>query len=259
MTALRVGRRGTGLLLAALAWVVAPRDAGAQGPRRSVDNLNTWAAVVGEVELARRWFVDYDVQVRRHGPVQRWQQFLPRAGLRFQPTAAVRLTAGYALAESWPYGEVPAPRRTREHRLWEQLQLQHAAGRVALTQRYRLEQRWVGAVTAPGAGAGVAARVRSNRLRYRLQGTLPLRGATVDDGEPYLAAFDELFVQWGENVQANPLDQNRAGVSVGRRWSRRLRTEVGYMHHLVLKPNGRDVEHNHTLLLTVLPTMPWRR
>jgi hypothetical protein len=101
--------------------------------------------------------------------------------------------------------------------------------------------------------------VRSNRFRYRLQGTIPLRGTTVDDGEYYLNLHDELFVSWGANVQANLFDQNRLSVNVGRRFSRGLRVELGYLEQLLLKGNGRQLERNHTIMMSVYPSASFVR
>ena len=233
--------------------------AGAQSPRRVREQLNAWLNVAGELEVARRWAVDYDVSLRRHGPVDDWQGALARAGVRFQPLPALRLTWGYAFAESWPYGKLPAPFAFPEHRMWEQLQLQGGVGRVAMTHRYRLEQRWLGRVAAEGSEERVQNWVRSNRLRYRMQGTIPLRGPTLDDGEFYLNVHDELFVAWGANVQANLFDQNRLSLSLGRRSSRGFRAEAGYLQQLLLKGNGRELERNHTLVVTLYPNVTLKR
>lgn len=232
-------------------WAAAGKAAAAQSPRIVRDNANAWFNLNGEVELAPRWFVDYDLSLRRHGPVERWQQLLPRGAVRYQLNPGVRLSWGYAFAETWPYGELPVAFRFPEHRMWEQLQTGHAVGRVGVTHRYRLEQRWLGRVALEDGEERVQNWVRTNRIRYRVLATIPLQGPTADDGEFYATAGDELFVSWGANVQSNVFDQNRVIASLGFRISRQLRLEAGYIEQLLAKANGRDLERNHTLTMAV--------
>lgn len=232
-------------------WTAAGRAtaAAAQSPRTTRENVNAWLTLNGEVELAPRWFVDYDASLRRHGPMERWQQVLSRAAVRYQLTPSLRLSWGYAFAETWPYGKLPAAFRFPEHRMWEQVQAGHTLGRVGLTHRYRLEQRWLGRVALEDGAERVQDWVRTNRIRYRVLATIPLQGATADDGEFYATAGDELFLNWGANVQSNVFDQNRVIASLGYRISGRLRLEAGYIEQLVAKANGRDLERNHTLTM----------
>lgn len=236
------------------AFLTLPSHARAQA-RSTRDNVNAWLTVSGDVRLSERWYLDYDPSLRRSGPADEMQQLLLRFGARYQPTAAVRLTWGYAFAETWPYGKLPTTYRFPEHRMWEQLQLNQSIGRVALNHRYRLEQRWLGRVALEDGDERVQNWVRTNRFRYRVQGTLPLEGKTLDNGEFYLTANDEVFLNWGANVQYNVFDQNRIVLAVGRRVSERLRVEVGYLEQLIEKANGRQLERNHTLLLSVYPSI----
>ena len=87
----------------------------------------------------------------------------------------------------------------------------------------------------------------SGRFRYQVKGTLPLRGESVEAGEPYLSASNEIFISYGENVQYNIFDQDRVALAFGYRMNRNWRVETGFMEHIVFKSNGVDVEHNHTL------------
>ncbi|HEX4935961.1 MAG TPA: DUF2490 domain-containing protein, partial [Gemmatimonadaceae bacterium] len=243
---------GAGALLVSL---LAPLDSASGQARKTRENVNTWFTVVGELRLHERWYLDYDASLRRSGPLREMQQILPRAGLRYQVNPAVRLSWGYAFAETWPYGKLPNAYRFPEHRMWEQLQLGHAIGRVALTHRYRMEQRWLGRVAEENGEESVQHWVRTNRFRYRLQATLPLQGRTLDDGEFYVQGNNELFMNWGANVQFNVFDQNRTIVSIGRRFSEHLRVEVGYLEQLVEKANGQQLERNHTLLFSLYPSL----
>lgn len=241
---------GLGIGLVSLLVLGAPRGAGAQA-RETREQLNGWLSLNSELQLSKRWFADGDISIRRSGPLNEMAQILPRVSLRFQPASAIRFSWGYAFVETWPYGKLPVALRTPEHRMWEQVQLGQSVGRVGVTHRYRLEQRWLGHVVEDGGDTHVANWVRTNRVRYRALATIPLQGHTLDDGEFYASAGDEVFINWGANIQRNVLDQNRLMASLGRRFSKSLRLELGYLEQLIQKSDGRHLERNHTIVLGV--------
>ena len=246
---------------AVLGLTLAPPAARAQadGPRAVADQTNAWLMYFGDHAVGGRWAVHAEAQVRRAGGpagVRGWQQILLRPGLIYTLAPGARVTAGYAYVDTWPYGEQPAAARFPEHRLWQQLQLGHAVGRVAWQHRYRLEQRWV---EAPPAGGAPADRRYTNRMRYLARATVPLRGRTLDVGEPYASVYDEVFANWGRNVGRNVLDQNRLYGALGWRLGGTTRVEGGYLQQLVLKPDGVRMERNHTLQLAVFQNAPFLR
>ena len=241
------------LLVVALA--PAPARAQQPGPRDVAANTNAWIMYFGDHAFARRWALHAEGQVRRSDVVDGWQQLLLRPGLTYTLTPGVRVTAGYAYVETWPYGEQPVAARFPEHRLWQQLQLGHATGRVGWQHRYRLEQRWV------EVPLGDTARDRryTNRMRYLARATLPLRGRTLDAGEPYASVYDEVFANWGRNVGRNVLDQNRLYGALGWRLGATTRVEAGYLQQLVLTADGVQAERNHTLQFGIFQGAPLRR
>lgn len=242
-------------LAALLAAAPAAAPAQAAGPRVVANNTNAWLMYFGDHAVSRRWALHAEAQVRRSDLFDGWQQLLLRPGVSVTLTPGARVTAGYAYIETWPYGEQPAPARFPEHRAWQQLQLGHATGRVAWQHRYRVEQRWVHAPLADGTRD----RRYTNRGRYLARATVPLRGRTLDAGEPYATAYDEVFASWGRNVGRNALDQNRLYGALGWRLGATTRVEAGYLQQLVLKPDGVQAERNHTLQLGVYQSAPLLR
>lgn len=241
--------RRLALALLALFAVCAPDTVAAQA-RETREQVNGWFVLNNELQLTPRWYIDSDLNLRRSGPYDELAQVLPRVSFRFQPMAPLRFSWGYAFAETWPYGKLPVAYRAPEHRMWEQVQLGQSIGRVGIAHRYRLEQRWLGHVVEENGDTHVADWVRTNRARYRALATIPLQGRTLDNGEFYATAGDEVFINWGANVQRNVLDQNRLQASLGRRFSKSLRLELGYLEQLIQKSDGRRLERNDTIVLS---------
>lgn len=243
------------LLAAALAVVTAvvTRPAGGQSApyRATSDNGATWLAYTGVHPLREGspWRLHVEGQLRQSPGVVRPQGRLFRTALLHTLGASATTGAGYAFFRSYPYGgfsdEAPV---SDEHRAYEQLDLRHTAGVLRFTHRYRLEQRWQEQIARDAAGEERRTGWRyTNRFRYQFRTTVQRRPNNV--AQPYLAAYNELFVSFGENVTGNVFDQNRAFAGAGYRWGDALRVEAGYLNQYVLRGNGREVERNHTLFV----------
>ena len=112
-----------------------PQDSG----RLSDVNAHAWYMYFGDHRFTDKspWGLHFDGQVRRQGIGQKWQQLLIRPGINYDLSENLQVSSGYAFIKSHPYGDVPAPLTTPEHRLWQQLIVKHKAGRVGLAHRYR--------------------------------------------------------------------------------------------------------------------------
>lgn len=248
---------------ALVAAVVVPASAGAQEPARTgVTNSTLWVTYVGDHPLraGARTSLHLEGQARRADLGSVWQQRLARVGLTHTLGGGARLTGGYAFVDTEPYGDAPAPASFPEHRAWQQLQLGHGTGPVQWTHRYRLEQRWIGRT---GTDATDPERVTdwryANRGRYLARAAVPLAGVVPTLDRASLVVANELFVNFGRSAQANLLDQNRAMVLLSHPLGGALRVEGGYLHQYLVKGTGRDVERNHTIVVTLASTLPLLR
>ncbi|MDX5435619.1 MAG: DUF2490 domain-containing protein [Pontibacter sp.] len=203
-------------------------------------NNNGWYMYFGDHKLSSKWGLHTELQVRRYKILKDPQQLLIRSGMNYHLTPDAFVTLGYGFIETYPYGDYPAPEEVTEHRIYEQLQLKGSLGRIGLTHRYRLEQRWIEVPQTTDY-------TYLNRARYFLKATLPLAGPSLEAKEPYLAVYDEVFVGFGKNIRKNIFDQNRAYVALGFKFSDAASAELGYLNQIVQKANGVVFERNHTL------------
>jgi hypothetical protein len=239
-----------GLLLRysiAAAFLVAysARQAGAQ--RATYTNFNSWYMLGADVGLSDRWSAGLDLQERRSGPIRQPQAFFFRPSLNYAVASSAKLGFGFVRSESYPYGKIPSAYQAPEWRIFEQLQLAQNIDRLAITHRYRLEQRWQGKRGADTSDHRIATWLQSGRARYQVKAVLPLHGENVNVGSGYLTASDEVFVGFGTNVANNVFDQNRAALAAGLRYAREWRGEFGFLQQTALKSNGKDLEQNATL------------
>ena len=218
-------------------------------------NLHSWMVYAGDHPLTGPWGLHLESQWRRHDAGIRPQQLLLRPAVNYQLRPAVGLSAGYAYVTTHRYGEYPVQSPFPEHRIYQQVTVQHKIRRVELLHRARNEQRWLGqTMVSPSGDRGHRTWRYQNRFRYMVRAVVPLKRKPW-----YFASSNELFLNYAPTHGARAFDQNRAFVGIGRLVARETRVEAGYMQQTLLQRNGRVLELNHTLQLTVSSRLAFRR
>lgn len=229
-----------------------------QSPRLRDFHSLGWLVYVGDHQVAPKWAVHTEYQLRRVDWLRTPQQWMARLGLVHTLGERVKASGGYTYLQTHRYGayaEVPG-RAEPEHRLYEDLTLQDQLGRLGLKHRVRLEQRWLGSRAGGGEGP-VQQWEYQNRIRYQLAATFPLQGAKIDDNEFYLAGFDEVFIGFGQNVGLNVFNQNRLSGGVGFQVNSATKAELNYLYQIRAHADpdpasGQPVvELNHGLTLNI--------
>lgn len=229
-----------------LLWMAAVAIAAPAAFGQIDNNAHGWYMYFGDHPIAdTKWGVHLEGQWRRADMGLKWQQLLLRPAVNYQLHKKVMLTGGYGFVETYRYGDYPFLERFPEHRFFEQATITQKFLGLEWQNRLRLEQRNI---------LGYAARYE-NRFRYMLRTNIPL--PIGDQKRWYLGLYNEVFYNFGENVQANVFDQNRAYIALGRELPKQSRLEVGFMEQTIQQRNGRVFEHNHTLVVSIISRMPF--
>jgi hypothetical protein len=230
--------------------------ASAQNTRLREDNTIGWVAGTATLQTGKKWGVHLEYQWRRADGLSSWQQSLLRAGVNYTPLPGLTLQAGAAWIETFPYGTYPINgfgKTFPEYRLHQQAVLSNRLGRVDISHRFRLEERWI-AKYNNAASESPDSYTFLTRVRYMPRVQVPLQGATLDPKEWYAAAFDEVLIGFGKNVGENIFDQNRIFLGGGYKFSSSLRAEIGYFQQIVQL--GREIggsnvfQYNNGVLLS---------
>ncbi|WP_245776789.1 DUF2490 domain-containing protein [Spirosoma endophyticum] len=209
-------------------------------------NAIGWYVYNGDHKLSKRWALHTEYQWRRIDLIRSWQQSLARLGLIRKVSDRVSVSAGYTYFTTYPYGRYPqadAGVPYPEHRLYEDLKLNDTLGRLKLTHRFRLEQRWLGTL-ADQNPREVAQWDFQHRIRYQISGEFPLQGNAVDDGEFYVNFFDELFIGFGRKVEQNIFNQNRLSGGIGYQISDNVKLELNFLNQVVQHAEADPVTGN---------------
>ncbi len=230
------------------------------GQRLSSKSTIAWTSSFNTIYLTKNVSVWLEYQWRREALVANWQQSLPRVGLQYHFKNNVSAMVGYGYIITYPYGDYQTgPYSFPEHRVFEQLVWNdNSHGRLMINHRLRLEQRLLGKVNQKAAEYAVDGYNYLNRVRYQMRVACPINNAKLIDKTWYVAAFDELLIGFGSNVNQNIFDQNRVGVLGGYQFNKQFRLEAGYINQVLQQPGlvgGKQVyQYNNGALLSLYYT-----
>jgi opacity protein-like surface antigen len=221
-----------------------------QNNRLNTNNNIGWYNYFGTFKVTEKFGIHTEYQWRRNNYITDWQQSLLRVGLNYNLNPRVLFRVGYAWIETYPYGDIPLNglgRDFTEHRIFEMVQFSHKEGIVDFSHRFMLEQRFVGRYTSANEATEDEFPLL-NRMRYMVRLQIPLKGKEIKDKTPYVALYDEVFIGFGKNVNANVFDQNRIGILLGYRYNKNFRIEAGYLNQTLQygrQISGQNVFQNN--------------
>jgi hypothetical protein len=206
------------IIVLCLLSMMLPANAGAQNPE---DELGTWFIYNGTIRFAPQWSVFTEGQIRVWEIVSNLQEALIRATLHYDfPESQAMVGLGYLRSASWPYDDSDGDGRERtENRIYQQFGIRHNWSRSVFEHRYRLEQRWLHRTTTDETDF-------SNRVRYRLQVTVPLTRETLDPKTWFLNFYDEIFMTFDD---PRSFDQNRLYGAGGYQFTRLANLQLGLL------------------------------
>ncbi len=198
-------------------------------------------------KITDKWSGHLEYQWRRDEFILHGQQSLLRVGINYKVNQKLMFRAGYGWIETYPYGTInlqAAGKTFTEHRSFQAAILNDQINIIEIQHRFMLEQRWIGRYTTPDLNTEDDY-VYVNRMRYMLRLQMPLGKNQIEDKTFYAAVYDEIFIQFGKNVQENIFDQNRFGALIGYKLNKYFKLELGYLNQSVLF--GREIKGNNVL------------
>ncbi|MEO0065526.1 MAG: hypothetical protein RI983_852 [Bacteroidota bacterium] len=225
----------------------------AQNGRITDRNSIGWFNYFGTIKFKKKWSLHTEYQWRRDQIIKDWQQSLLRLGVNYQLNNDVQFRLGYAWAETYAYGDIPLNpfgKQFTEHRTYQMLTINDKIGKVSLSHRFMLEQRWLGRYLS-AADTKDDDFLFMNRMRYMIRGQIPVTNNATNP--IYAAAYNEILIGFGKNVGENIFDQNRIGVLVGKAINNSFRIEAGYLNQIVQlgrEVNNRNIfQYNNGIIL----------
>lgn len=234
-------------------WI--PLTLAAQQNRIADYNAISWNAFFLNYKIADKWSAHGEFQWRRSNFLANPQQNLYRVGLNYKVHDQVIFRLGGAYADTYPYGKIPlqaAAMLFPEYRIFQMVSISNPLGKVNLTHRFMLEQRWIGRFLNTGHQR-VDGFTFLNRIRYTSRMEYPFENLIKGSAIPYLAAYNEIMIGFGKNIGQNIFDQNRYGILAGIDLQKNIRIEAGYLSQSLLFSRLVDgmqvLQHNRGLII----------
>ena len=187
-------------------------------------DLGNWLIYIGNKKLDKGFDIHNEVQYRNYNAIGDLEQLLIRTGLGYNLTENnnnILLGYGYILSKNY-IDETDDKTSVEEHRIFQQFATKQSMGKVGLSHRYRLEERFVESDF-------------KMRFRYFLGLKIPLQSKEYGTNSFYLSAYNEIFL----NTKSAVFDRNRIYGGLGYQFSKDLRFELGYMNQ-IFETSSRD-------------------
>jgi hypothetical protein len=195
-----------------------------------------WMRYYNQLELNNKWSVHTEIDNRIFiNPVTQ-NTFVSRVQVRDKITDKVELGAGFAyfsVATQDP--EVKTGFHIPEYRLQQDATVKQTLGKVNLTHRYMIEERFVHNASKLMLEDGTTFYLR---FRYRIQGDYTF----WKKEKQYLKGIlsDEIMINGGNKIIKNTFDQNRVYAAVQVGVSPAVALEFGYLNSFQERANGVD-------------------
>lgn len=213
-------------------------------------NLNTWFSYFGEHPISStRFSLVTHGHIRRNRFLAEPQQLIARFGLYHNPNAKFTYGGGYVISHGYRFPDYAGPYAADEQRIWQDFTLRSTVGKVMLTNRVRLEQRFLADKAGPPPGHVIGHHFE-NRFRHLARITFPI-------GRGYgLSLGNELWLPYAPEQHARRVEQNRPQISIGKRIHKYWRVEAMYMLQQIWQPSGLVRQDNHTVWLQIYCDVP---
>jgi hypothetical protein len=190
-------------------------------------DLGSWNILNVKYRITEKWSVFGEAQLRSLKLYNHYHYYEYKGGVNHKVHKNVTLSLGAGSYQTYKEGgSFVLPKNNDEFRIWPQIIMIQALGKLKIEQRYRAEFRF----TSDGY---------RNRFRYRLGMSYPF-GSQRNNYKPYqISASNELFFTDKEPY----FERNRILFSFNYKPSKVTTFQVGYLHQFDYKINdetGRD-------------------
>jgi len=224
----------------------------AQQPREVQNQNHFWWSLNTNAKLSKHWSLITDLHIRRTNFLQNNNFYFVRAGAGYTVTDKFSVAAG--LGHMWLANKSGATELfSNENRIYQQALLNSNINKVTISQRFRIEERWVQRVIN---SIPADEKRYSTRFRYMVSLNIPV---SKNKKIPSVVVSDELLMQMGKYVVYNPFDQNRLFAGIKQQVTKSLAFDFGYMHVYQQKSSGYQYSRNHTVRWFFYWQPDWRK
>lgn len=206
-----------------------------------------WVRYVNQLTINSRWGIQTEIDNRVFIPSIKEHHLVMRSQVRYAIYPQVEAAAGITYALQFPQdptseSELVVP----EIRVQHGITLKQELGRLKLSHRYLMEERFVKKSLEEELIKGYNLIFR---FRYRLQAEVPL--LKRERNELSLVLHDEAMLNFDKNIKRNVFDQNRVYGGLLYNVSPQFSFELGYMKWYQQRSSGIDYYNRNIIRLSI--------
>lgn len=222
---------------------------GSAQQREIARSTNGWLMLNSKLQVHQKWSISGEIHLRRADVYKEWQQFIARPAINYAFNPHLQASLGYSYVKNFPYGEQPIRIPLTENNIWQQILLKHNLGKVAISHRYRLEERFIGTIQQTGAEVYEQVGTEyAQRFRYRLTTSFPLL-SLGDQKRLSALIFDELWINMEDQLIVSSFNQNWFYVGLEYQFNKWRKVQLGFLDQLIRKADGVHYERNPCISL----------
>lgn len=183
--------------------------------------------LIGTIQMPggpQKWGGFAEIQARSNGVMQQFFYNELKGGISYDLDRNFTLTLAGGHYATYDFKALSDGPLNTERRLWQQLIINQYLSRLKFEHRYRIEQRWF--TFRDGSHPF------RNRIRYRLNGFMPLNKRTITEKTAFLSVYDEVFL----NPVGPTFERNRFYVGLGYQVDKNWIIQVGWVNQTNYSP-----------------------
>lgn len=211
--------------------------------QRTVKRENViWANYNNSISIDSNWSVVNDVQIRTKDDIDKWSLFALRTGAVYKVNNHVSVAAGLAWFGSMNYFSDRTV-LANEWRPWQEVSFRNNLKSVKVTQRFRLEQRFLQKLFE---GKKTNYFETRHRLRYRFEVAYP-----VWEKKLVLNAGNEVMGNLNYIKDIRFFDQNRAFLAADYKLSKATVFQFQYIRLVQWRATSKILEKNNVFRCSI--------
>ena len=221
----------------------------AQGNKPTIikDNM-LWLGYYSTINLNPKWSVNSDLQLRTRNEIKNYSQVLIRTDVSRRLSEKITATIGLAHFRFF----ITNTRTRGEWRPWQEFKLQDELGKVKVTHRLRIEERY-NEVVENNTNTGKY--LFNFRFRYKLDIRFRLNKEKENAKNLVGIIGNEIMVNAGKVIRYNYFDQNRTYAGLNLELNKSISFQIQYMHFWQQLSNGYQLNSTNVLRFNIYHTI----
>lgn len=185
------------------------------------NDFGTWNVFTVKITSQTKWSGYTEFQIRSISPFRYFFYHEIKAGLTYSFNKNASVTLGSGLYNTFNEGsDYEDYKKKKEFRIWQQFILKQSVSIIDLEHRFRIEQQF--------------SKNYSNRIRYRLNASIPINNKEIIPKTVYAVIYDEVFF----TEKAPNFARNRFHLGAGYVFDKKFTVQSGFLRQVDFLEDG---------------------